>query len=53
MQYCGLGEGIMPPYRREVSKIAEFERSSGIYVNPVPPEVAAAELRKFCLPPKD
>jgi len=28
-----------------VSKIAGFERSSGIYVNPVPPELAAAELR--------
>ena len=36
-----------------VSRIAGFERSSGIYVNPVPPELAAAELRNFCLPPKD
>jgi UDPglucose--hexose-1-phosphate uridylyltransferase len=36
-----------------VSRIAGFERSSGIYVNPVPPEVAAAELRNFCPPPKD
>ena len=31
-----------------VSRIAGFERSSGIYVNPVPPETAAAELRNFC-----
>lgn len=36
-----------------VSKIAGFERSSGIFVNPVPPETAAMELRNFCLPPKD
>lgn len=35
-----------------VSRIAGFERSSGIYVNPVPPETAAAELRNFCTSPK-
>lgn len=28
-----------------VSKIAGFERGTGIYINPVPPEQAAAELR--------
>ena len=35
-----------------VSRIAGFERSSGIFVNPVPPETAAAELRNFCTSPK-
>ncbi|MDM7912553.1 MAG: DUF4921 family protein, partial [Methanotrichaceae archaeon] len=29
-----------------VSKIAGFERGTGIYINPVPPEQAAAELRQ-------
>lgn len=29
-----------------VSKIAGFEKSTGIYINPVPPEQAAAELRQ-------
>ena len=29
-----------------VSKIAGFERNTGIYINPVPPEQAAAELRQ-------
>lgn len=28
-----------------VSKIAGFERGTGVYINPVPPEQAAAELR--------
>jgi UDPglucose--hexose-1-phosphate uridylyltransferase len=29
-----------------ISKIAGFEKSTGIYINPVPPEQAAAELRQ-------
>ena len=29
-----------------VSKIAGFEKGTGIYINPVPPEQAAAELRQ-------
>jgi UDPglucose--hexose-1-phosphate uridylyltransferase len=29
-----------------VSKIAGFERGTGVYINPVPPEQAAAELRQ-------
>lgn len=29
-----------------ISKIAGFERGTGIYINPVPPEQAAAELRQ-------
>lgn len=34
------------------SKIAGFERSSGIYVNPVPPEAAAEEMRNATVMPK-
>jgi UDPglucose--hexose-1-phosphate uridylyltransferase len=30
-----------------VSKIAGFERSTGIYINSVPPEQAAAELSEL------
>jgi UDPglucose--hexose-1-phosphate uridylyltransferase len=28
-----------------LTKIAGFERSTGVYINPVPPEQAASELR--------
>ena len=29
-----------------ISKIAGFERGTGVYINPVPPEQAAEELRQ-------
>ncbi len=35
-----------------VSKIAGFERSSGVYINPVPPELAADQMRQSLASPK-
>lgn len=46
IQQLGFGYHLNIRIQPAITKVAGFERGTGVYINPVPPEQAAAELRQ-------